>query len=953
MPIPKFATSNVKINGEATFDKGFESGLRPPSGCSIPVSFIPICSPGLARRALFAGPCSPGRARSTCQPGITSANVSSATALCDTTRERLTLDTGEQCPMSHNMHQLEIILSELPSHLAERFWLAANGAKSKAPRANNQVESRDVSDRVDDDRSESESNLAADDLGPNKKRVLYWTHHALRTDENPALDVAIHLANRLKLPLVVYQGLSEKYRFASDRHHTFILEAARDLQAEYEKLGITYTFHLDRKGVRSPALARLALSSAVVVTEDFPLEATKQWTDQLIASGSTAVVLVDTACVVPTRMVGKAYDRAFAFRDATSELYRTRIDRTWPKVQLESETRNDQSMSSLILADCSLAELVAQCDIDHSIGPVSDTRGGMIAGYARWNAFRQRGLRSYAKKRNQIELDGVSRMSAYLHYGMVSPFRLAREASEDKAEKFLDELLIWRELAYAFCYYRADLESSASLPAWAIATMNQHASDPRTVLSWETLARASTGSRLWDAAQRSLIKHGELHNNVRMTWGKAILEWSSDILQSLERLVDLNHRYALDGRDPASYGGILWCLGQFDRPFYPEQPVLGSVRSRPVHVHEQRTDLAAYEKRVDRPIAEPLPRIAMIGAGLGGLMCSRILRDHGLPVVSFEKSHRPGGRSCTRKLDSLLQFDHGAQYFTVRDPDLKRFVDSWIADGYVAPWKGQIVSIDQPCQFADSPPLQRLVGSPAMESLARHLASDLMIQWDTEVQRVVPEGDRFRLYSADDRELGLFDIVLWNSPPMQTAKLVPSVCTWKDKLPNVQMVPCWAVMVSFDQRWDVPFDGAFVNCGNLSWIARDSSKPGRPQSSDTWVLHSTVEWAAASLDKPKEQVIEELIAEASRVTNRAMPVAQYRGAHRWLYSRPLDALPDSSLWDSKHKLGACGDWCGGPRVEGAMKSGISLAGRILGSLHENATASSISSKPTQLSLFSE
>lgn len=839
------------------------------------------------------------------------------------------------------------LLDRLPVHLAERAWLAASGPSDWALRASHAIPSS-----PDNPDSPQDLNVASDTIHVGK-RVVYWTHHALRTDENPALDVAIHLANRLQLPLLVYQGLSEKYRFASDRHHTFILEAARELQASYAKLGITYALHLEREGMRSPTLARLALSSAVLVTEDFPLEATKQWTDQFIASNSTAVVLVDTACVVPTRLVGKAYDRAFAFRDATSSLYKARVDRQWPTVDVQAVPESNVPFQSLNLAQHSIADLVSTCCIDHSIGPVSDTRGGSTAGYERWNAFRKNGLRSYAKNRNQIELDGVSRMSAYLHYGMVSPFRLAREASIDKADKFLDELLIWRELAYAFCYYRPDVESDAALPAWAVETLTRHASDPRNVLSWETLARGRTGSRLWDAAQRSLIKHGELHNNVRMTWGKAILEWSDGCQQSLERLVDLNHRYALDGRDPASYGGILWCLGQFDRPFFPEVPVLGTVRPRPVSFHEQRTDIRAYEKRVDRTIAEPMPRIAMVGAGLGGLLCARILGDHGLSVHVFEKSYRPGGRTCTRLLDDPLQFDHGAQYFTIRDPLLQRFVNSWINDQHVAVWEGRIVSIDTPHEFVGTPPTQRLVGVPTMQSLARHLATDLTTQWETEVHQVVSDNPGYRLLSTDGRDLGVYDIVLWNAPPKQTSLQVPSNCNWIKQLSQVQMTPCWAVMVALETPWEVPFDGAFVNQGKLSWMARDSSKPKRPRHSDTWVLHSTTEWALANLDASKDDVASELILEAKRIAGPNMPNTSYRSAHRWLYARPEEALPASSLWDSDKWLGACGDWCGGPRMEGALKSGISLAGRVLGTLHESSRTQIVASAPQQLSLFDE
>jgi predicted NAD/FAD-dependent oxidoreductase len=576
-----------------------------------------------------------------------------------------------------------------------------------------------------------------------------------------------------------------------------------------------------------------------------------------------------------------------------------------------------------------------------------------VAGYARWQAFRNEGLRSYAKRRNEIEVDGVSRMSAYLHYGMVSPFRIAREASADRAEKYLDELLIWRELAYCFCYFRNDLDSDSSLPRWARITLLEHQHDPRTEKSWETLARARSGSRLWDAAQRSLLKHGELHNNVRMTWGKAILEWSKDHPQALERLIDLNHRYALDGRDPASYGGILWCLGQFDRPFFPKQPIFGNVRPRPIHVHEQRTNVEAYEQRVDRALVNPSPRIAMIGAGLGGLMCSRILQDHALDVRLFDKSRRSGGRATTRITDDGIQFDHGAQYFTIRDPGLRRYLESWISDKHVAEWQGHIVAIEEAGKFNELAPLQRYVGTPSMESLAHHLAADLSIQFETEVERALRSDRGYQLLGSDDRSFGEFDIVLWNCPPIQTRKQIPPDCDWQARLTHVEMVPCWAVMIATESRWDIPVDGAFVNQGNLSWIARDSSKPARPSGLETWVLHSTVNWANEHLETPKEQVAQDLIADAERVTGSLMPGPCFTRAHRWLYSRPAESLPESSLWDETNWLGACGDWCGGPRVEGALRSGISLSGRVLGALHESSSTQPRSVKTKQLSLFNE
>ncbi len=821
--------------------------------------------------------------------------------------------------MSRKDLEIQKCLDELPIHLAERTYLKSNGGP--------------------------------DHVG---ERVLYWTHHALRADENPALDVAMLLAQQLQLPLLVYQGLSEQYRFASDRHHTFILEAARDLQSKYAQLGIAYALHVDRNGERHPRLARLARSSAVVVTDDFPIEATKQWTERLAQADWCSVVLVDTACIVPSRLVGKAYDRAFAFRDATAKRYRDRVNREWPGCTAKNIPATIP-FETLELSGQSLAKLVSQCEIDHSIGPVADTRGGSEAGYTRWEAFRKNGLRRYAKLRNQIEMDGVSRMSAYLHYGMVSPLRIAREASADGAEKYLDELLIWRELAYAFCYYRLDLESEASIPAWAVASLSKHANDPRRHLSWETLARAKTGERLWDAAQRSLLKHGELHNNVRMTWGKAILDWSSGHQQSLARLIDLNHRYALDGRDPASYGGILWCLGQFDRPFLPEQPIFGSVRPRPIAIHKARINLDAYERKVDRAVAQPSPRIAMIGTGLAGLMCSRILFDQGLQIQCFEKSHLPGGRASTRIVDGVCQFDHGAQYFTIRDPVLKPYLESWCEDKHVAQWDGHVVAIEQAGSHTDVASLKRFVGTPSMQSLGAHLAKEVLIELETEVVRVESGPNGYQLLSKTGSDLGQFDVVLWNCPPAQVERLLPLKCNWRDQLSKVEMVPCWSVILAFENRWNVPFDGAFINDGKLGWISRDSSKPFRSKASDTWILHSTAAWASENLEVTKEHSIQCLIQEAERVTNSTMPAPSIVMAHRWLYSKPIESLSDKSIWDEEHRLGACGDWCGGPRVEGALRSGMSLAGQVLGSLHERTLArvadDVLSSDVVQLELF--
>jgi photolyase PhrII len=764
--------------------------------------------------------------------------------------------------------------------------------------------------------------------------VLYWMRTAVRGHENPALDAALLAGKSLGLPVFVYHALSERYPFASDRHHTFILEGACDVQRELGERSVGYAFHLERPGRRGPHLRTLAGRAALVVTEEMPVRPLRQWTSRLAEAATTPVWCVDTACVVPLSVAGRAYERAFEFRRATERARAERISRAWPEIESPGEPFLPQlPFEPLDLRSADLAALVATCEVDHTVGPVPHTRGGSAAGYRRWEAFKRDGLARYAARRNDPLRDGVSRISAYLHYGQVSPFRLAREAARagsDGAAKFLDELLVWRELAYGFCAFRDDHETLASLPAWARETLELHAADPRPALfDRETLARARTGDALWNAAQRSLLIHGELHNNVRMTWGKALLSWTRDPARALELLIDLNHRYALDGRDPNSYGGILWCLGQFDRPFKPERPILGTVRSRPTDVHAKRLDVGRYARHTARPLFPRAGRIAVVGAGVSGLVCARTLADHGLEVSLFDRGRRPGGRLASRD-----GHDHGAQYFTARDPRFTGAVAAWVERGLVQPWQGRIVAIENGRRTPKSRGVVRYVGVPENNSVAAHLARDLDVRCNTAVTAIERRGQHWFL--LHEGVAGPFATVVVATPAPQAAALlepVPGLCS---VAASVRMRGCWAVMLTFPSSLDAGFDGAFVN-GSLSWIARDGSKPGR--AGERWMLHASADWTERHLESEPEQVMDTLSAAFVEVAEIDPPEPSRRRAHRWRHAIPETVLAERCLFDDSLGLGACGDWCGGPRIEGAFLSGAAAAGRVLGRLARRSAAS--------------
>ena len=776
--------------------------------------------------------------------------------------------------------------------------------------------------------------------------VLYWMHHAMRTDENPALEAALALGAAHGLPVLVYQGLAGRHRYNSDRHHFFILQGARDVARRLAESGIRYVFHLPRRGGARSPLPRLCAEAAALVCEEMPVPPFDRWQPALAARIGCAAWAVDARCVYPMRLVGRAYDRAFRFREAVGREQAERAAAPWPTAATASVGLADGDVMAdaepvdglADREDGDLLELIGRCDVDHGVWPVFHTPGGAGAAAERWRRFAGKGLDTYHALRNDAAVApprGVSRLSAYLHYGQISPFRLAREAAARGgrgAAKFLDELLVWRELAHNFCFHRPALETLDALPRWARASLDARRRDPRPRdLSLETLARGRSGDPLWDAAQTSLLRHGELHNNLRMTWAKAIPLWRRTPEAALEALVDLNHRYALDGNDPNSYAGLLWALGALDRPFTPPAPVLGRIRSRSTGAHARRLDLASYRRRAHRPTAGRALRVAVIGAGIAGLACARQLADAGHRVTVFEKSRGPGGRTATRR-EAGRRFDHGAQYFTARHPDFRRHARSWRRDGLVAPWAGRAVTITAGGSATAGDDRCRLAAVPGMNALARHLGDELEVRYRVRIEGL-ERGDRgWRLRHASGDGSGdepRYDAVVISAPAPQAAELVRPVAPELARQADaVSFTPCLTVAASPAGGAGAPFEAAFIEDDTLAWAAADHSKPGRG-GHPVWVLHGTAAWSGSRIEEEASAVIDALCTRFRGLAGIELDPAT-AVFHRWRYARASAPLGAGALVDERRCLALCGDWCaGGSRVENAWLSGVAAAARLL------------------------
>ncbi|KPK49283.1 MAG: hypothetical protein AMJ63_16890 [Myxococcales bacterium SG8_38_1] len=324
--------------------------------------------------------------------------------------------------------------------------------------------------------------------------------------------------------------------------------------------------------------------------------------------------------------------------------------------------------------------------------------------------------------------------------------------------------------------------------------------------------------------------------------------------------------------------------------------------------------------------------IAIIGGGISGLTCATELARQSFSVVVFDKARGPGGRMSTRRVPELgagVGFDHGAQYFTARSSELLTRVDQWLKAGVVRPWEGRLAALGPEGVQPSGPETERFVGTPGMNAVCRHLASEIDLRVGVQIQQIMRNARGWTLVDSEGAHHGPHDFLICSAPAPQTAKLLergaPEIAT---RAAAVRMQPCWAVLAAFPDALSVPFDGCFINEGPLSWAARSSAKPGRKALPDRWVLHAGPIWSAQHLEEGSAQVAERLLEAFFQVLESESRAPAWLTAHRWRYALADNALDEGFVFDPRLRVGACGDWANGNRVEGAFLSGLGLAREV-------------------------
>jgi deoxyribodipyrimidine photo-lyase len=424
---------------------------------------------------------------------------------------------------------------------------------------------------------------------PGSGPVVYWMGRDQRSIANHALTYAADCAKKSGSPLYVLFCVVPNYKDAISEHFRFMLEGLREVALHLKEHGIPFFLRSGDPYQEIPRFLSETKASLMIVDFD-PVFPRRSWHADLPAKLKIPVVQVDAHNIVPCIIASPHAE--FGAYTLRPKIHRRLIEFLDGFMELPVFSGSD-------VPKIDWDAVFSQYCPDDGIQQDLPAPGQKAALDAMIN-FIEGSLSDYPEACNDPNREGQSGLSPWLHFGMLSPQLLAMQtissgAGETAVDAFIEELVVRRELAENFCWYHQDYSMFTALPEWAQKSLKMHHEDEREYLyTYDEFKAADTHDKLWNAAQRQMMRTGRMHGYLRMYWAKKILEWSPDPETAIDNAIRLNDTFSIDGRDPNGYAGILWSIGGLHDRAWKERPVYGKIRYMNAAGCRRKFDVDAY-----------------------------------------------------------------------------------------------------------------------------------------------------------------------------------------------------------------------------------------------------------------------------------------------------------------------------------------------------------------------
>lgn len=406
--------------------------------------------------------------------------------------------------------------------------------------------------------------------------VIYWMQRDQRVYDNWTIIHAQNEAKKIQVPLIVIFNLVPSFIGAALRQYGFMLRGLKEVEQELKKYNIYFILLTGEPSIEIPKFIK-ETDASLLVADFNPIKIVRKWKKQVAEKIEIPFHEVDAHNIVPCLAASPKLEFA-------AYTIRPKIHRLLPEFLDEFSEVKKMKESLPIGNKIDWNKILNSLDVDRTVNEVDWILPGEKAANDMMNRFIEDKLDSYSQKRNDPNIDALSNLSPYIHFGQISAQRIALEITKrgeisESQKSFLEELIVRRELSDNFCYYNKKYDSFEGFPLWAQQTLNAHRKDKREhVYSLSEFENGETHDDLWNKAQRDMVQLGKMHGFLRMYWAKKILEWSATPEEALKTALYLNDKYELDGRDPNGYTGIAWSIGGVHDRAWGERKIFGKIR---------------------------------------------------------------------------------------------------------------------------------------------------------------------------------------------------------------------------------------------------------------------------------------------------------------------------------------------------------------------------------------